>query len=419
MSTFQIIALLLTLTALFSYVNYRWLGLPPTIGVMFIALMISLGLIGVTALGMDLREPAEHVLGRIDFDEALLQGMLSFLLFAGALQVNLCELFEQKWSVLSLAVGSVLISTLVYASGVYFIFKWLGLELNFLWCLLFGALISPTDPIAVMGILKSARVPKRLEVLISGESLFNDGVGVVLFLTFYGIVQGEQGTSVRDLSWMLLQEGAGGALIGLGLGWVTYLLLKSIDQYQVEILLTLALVTGGYALAMALHTSGPIAIVTAGLVIGNHGRKFAMSQTTREHVDTFWELIDGILNAVLFVLIGLEVLLLKFSRDVFLAGLASIVMLLLARWISVALPALAVRLRRPLQPGVITILTWGALRGGISVAMALSLPGPSHERDVIVSVTYILVVFGIVVQGLTIGRLIRHWYPLEEASASK
>jgi CPA1 family monovalent cation:H+ antiporter len=283
---------------------------------------------------------------------------------------------------------------------------WLGLPLSYLWCLLFGALISPTDPIAVLGILKHARVPKGLEIQIAGESLFNDGIGVVVFLVLLGIVVGGQQPSFGHIGLVFLREAVGGALIGLGLGWVTFRLLKSVDNYQVEVLLTLALVTGGYALASAVHTSGPIAIVCAGVLIGNHGRRYAMSETTRAHLDMFWELVDEIFNAVLFVLIGFEVLVLTFSRNLLLAGLLAIPTLLFARWVSVGLPVLVLGRWQKFSRGTVAILTWGGLRGGISVALALSLPA-SPQREVVLAMTYVLVVFSILCQGLTIGRLAR------------
>jgi len=275
---------------------------------------------------------------------------------------------------------------------------------------LLGALISPTDPIAVLGILKSINVPKSLETKIAGESLFNDGIGVVLFIVLHEIVIGGQQPTVSHVGLIFLEEAAGGALVGLVLGWVTYRLLKSVDNYQVEVLLTLALVMGGYALASAMHTSGPIAIVCAGLLIGNHGRSFAMSDTTRHHLDTFWELVDEILNALLFVLIGLEVLVLTFTRSLLFAGMLAIPVILLARWLSVGLPVWVLRHWRKFTPGAIRIMTWGGLRGGISVALALSLP-PGRERVVILAITYVIVIFSILGQGLTLKRLVTRLLP--------
>ncbi len=401
MTAIQFIALLVTLTALFSYVNFRFIKLPTTIGVMLIALVLSMGVIGLGHFFPDMKHMAQRALLQFQFDDALMQVMLSFLLFAGSLHINLNELAEQKGVISTLAILGVVLSTFIFGTTIYFLFSALGFNIGYAWCLLFGALISPTDPIAVLGILKSANVPKSVEITIAGESLFNDGVGVVVFAVLIEIVVGGHDPSVKHIGMVFLEEAAGGAVLGFLLGWVTYWLLKSVDHYQVEVLLTLALVMGGYALATALHTSGPIAIVVAGLFIGNHGRQFAMSDTTREHLDTFWELIDEVLNALLFVVIGLEVLVLTFTQKLLLSGLLAVPALLLARWVSVGLPVIVMNRWRSFSPGAVTIMTWGGLRGGISVALALSLPRGS-ERDIVLGVTYMLVVFSIVVQGLTL-----------------
>jgi CPA1 family monovalent cation:H+ antiporter len=282
----------------------------------------------------------------------------------------------------------------------------LGISLPLIHCLLFGALISPTDPIAVLGILKTAHAPKSLETKIAGESLFNDGVAVVVFLVLFGIAVSGHEISAAHIGLLFLEEAIGGVLFGLVIGGITFYMLKGIDNYSVEVLLTLALVMGGYTLATLIHVSGPIAIVVAGLMIGNHGRSFAMSEQTRGHLDTFWELVDEILNAVLFVLIGLELLLISFTGKHLFAALLIIPIVLLARLASVALPIGVLRLKRQFSPGVIKVLTWGGLRGGISVALALSLPaGP--ERNLILTVTYLVVVFSIIVQGLSIGQLVK------------
>ncbi len=406
MSIFQILALLITLTALFSYLNFRFIKLPTTIGVMLMALVVSLSLIAVGHFNPDVAHTVAAWLQRVDFDDALMQGMLSFLLFAGALHIDLNDLAEQKVTVTTLALGGVVISMFLFGTLIHLAFGWLGLPLSYAWCLLFGALISPTDPIAVMGILKSAKVPQSLEIQIAGESLFNDGIGVVAFLVCSEIVAGGQGVSASHIAALFLKEAVGGAVFGLAAGYFTFRLLKSVDNYSVEMLLTLALVMGGYALASALHLSGPIAIVVAGLLIGNHGRRFAMSDRTRGHLDTFWELLDELLNAILFVLIGLEMLVLTFSRGLLFAGLLAIPVLLLARWVSVGLPMTVMRRWRAFTPGAVTIMTWGGLRGGISVALALSLP-PGREREIILAVTYILVVFSIIVQGLSLRHVVQ------------
>jgi len=399
-------AILITLAALFSYLNARFLKIPTTIGIMLISLLMSLGLLGLHALGLgQLEQQAERMVRGIDFYETLMDGMLSFLLFAGALHVNLNDLAKQKWIIALLASVGVLTSTFLVGMLAWLIFNGLGIHMPFIYCLVFGALISPTDPIAVLGVLKSVGVAKTLETKIAGESLFNDGIGVVVFLVMVGIATGSDQPEARHISLLLLQEAGGGALFGLLAGGLAFYLLRSIDSYQVEVLLTLALVMGGYAVASALHLSGPIAMVVAGLVIGNHGRLLAMSETTREHLDSFWELVDEVFNAVLFVLIGLEILLLSYRGEYLLATIAIIPAVLLARFVSVGLPITVMRRYRRFSPRVIEILTWGGLRGGISVALALSLPsGP--EREVILFATYAVVVFSILVQGLTIGPLV-------------
>jgi CPA1 family monovalent cation:H+ antiporter len=410
MALLDIIALLLSLAAVFSYLNHRYVRLPTTIGLMLIALLASLAIIGLSQLGLAFPEVwASNILERIDFNETLLHGMLSFLLFAGALHVNLEDLAKQKWVIATLASVGVLSSTFIIGGLSWWLFALLGLDIAFIYCLLFGALISPTDPIAVLGILKTVGAPKSLETKITGESLFNDGVGVVIFLVLLGIAASGE-VSAGEVALLFVEEALGGALFGLLIGWIAYRMLASVDNYQVEILITLALVMGGYSLAGALHLSGPIAIVIAGLLIGNHGRVMAMSDHTREHLDTFWELVDEILNAVLFVLIGLEVLALHFQPNYLLAAIALIPMVLLARLISVGVPITLMRRLREFTPHAIKALTWGGLRGGISVALALSLP-PGPERDAILAVTYVVVVFSILAQGLTVGRLFRRIAP--------
>ena len=391
---------------MFSYLNYRYFKLPATIGVMLIALLVSAGLIGAGHFAPWIREGAENLLKQIDFDKALMQGMLSFLLFAGALHINLDDLNKQGGVIAPLAIAGVVISMFVFGTLIHWALGWLGFELGYAWCLLFGALISPTDPVAVIGILKDARVPHSLEVEIAGESLFNDGIGVVAFIVLREIAVADQHASVAHIGLLFLEQAVGGAVFGFVIGWITYRLLKSVDNYRLELMLTLALVMGGYALASVIGVSGPIAIVVSGLLIGNHGRRFAMSDTTRKHLDAFWEFLDEILNALLFMLIGLEILVLTFTRELFFAGLLAIPAILLARWVSVALPVTVMRRWRKFTPGTVTIMTWGGLRGGISVALALSLPA-GHEREIVLVVTYIVVIFSILVQGLTLKRVVR------------
>jgi monovalent cation:H+ antiporter, CPA1 family len=406
MGIFDVTAILVSVAAAFSFINYRFIKLPAAIGLMLIALVMSLGLIALAKLGYPgLEQAADHFVRGIDFNEALMHGMLSFLLFAGALHVNLNDLAEQKWVIIILATVGTISSTFVVGMLLWLPAHLLGLPLPFVYCLLFGALISPTDPIAVLGILKSAGAPKSLETKMTGESLFNDGVGVVLFIVVLRVAVGDQALSPEHIALFFMKEAMGGIVFGLLLGGVAYWMLSHVDNYSVEVLITLALVMGGYSLALAVHTSAPITMVVAGLLIGNHGRRLAMTERTREHLDTFWELIDEILNTVLFVLIGLEVLLLAFSEKIAMLAVLAIPIVLLARFVCVGVPIRLMAIRRAFSPGAVKILTWGGLRGGISVALALSIPiGP--ERGIILPVTYTVVVFSILVQGLTLGRLI-------------
>jgi monovalent cation:H+ antiporter, CPA1 family len=406
MSLFNIIAVLLTLSALFSYLNHRFFHLPTTVGLMLAALLMSLALLVLAALDIHFEDDARLLLERINFSDTLLHGMLAFLLFAGALHIDLEDLSRHKWIIGILATVGILFSSLLIGFASHWIFALLGMDIPLIYCFLFGALISPTDPIAVLGILKSAGAPRALEIKIAGESLFNDGVAVVLFLALIGLITGGEELTASGLLHLFMQEAVGGLVFGLFLGWLAFQLLKSIDDYPVEIIITLALVTGGYSLAEYLHLSAPIAIVVAGLLVGNHGRTFAMSDKTIEHLDSFWELVDEMLNGVLFVLIGLEVLVLTVNGDVLLAGLLIIPMILLVRMLSVGIPITLFQMRRTFPRGTVPILTWGGLRGGISVALALSLPAGS-ERETLLAVTYIVVVFSILVQGLTIEGLVR------------
>jgi CPA1 family monovalent cation:H+ antiporter len=406
MKLFHILSILISLSAVFSYINYRFLKLPTAIGLMLIAMLASLALLILGPITQNLEEQVAVLLQTVDFDETLLHGMLSFLLFAGALHVNLADLAKQRWVIAVLATAGVLGSTFMVGYMAYWGSALLGLEIPLVYCLLFGALISPTDPIAVLGILTKAGAPKTLETKITGESLFNDGVAVVVFLVLLGIATGGEEASAWSIAGLFMQEAVGGALYGLGIGALAYWMLKRVDNYTVEVLITLALTTGGYALAERLHLSAPIAIVVAGLLIGNHGRTFAMSEKTREHLDNFWELVDEILNAVLFVLIGMEVLVLAYREEYLLAGLLAIPVTLIARLVAVGVPIGIMRRYRPFSPLVVSIMTWGGLRGGISVALALSLP-PGAVRDTLVTVTYIVVAFSILVQGLTVAPLVR------------
>jgi len=403
---FEAIGALFTITAVFAYLNYQYLKLPTPIGVMLAGLLFSLALV---TLGGSLESWVRNLLAAFPFEEVLMQGMLAFLLFAGALHVNLDDLRKSWLSILVLATLGVLVSTFIVGSGVYYLSSWLGYEIPYLYALLFGALISPTDPIAVLGLLKRAGVPKDLEVLISGESLFNDGVGVVVFAVILGLAaaHGHGGAGGVAALELFMREALGGLALGFAAGVVAFYMLRRTDDYTVEVLITLALVSGGYALAARLHTSGPLAMVVAGLLIGNHGRALAMSERTREHLDTFWEMVDEILNALLFVLIGLEVLLIRLTPGFMEMAFLAIPLILLARFVSVGLPVAIMRSFRKFASYTVRLLTWGGLRGGISVALALSLPaGP--ERDAILAMTYGVVVFSVLAQGLTIGKVARY-----------
>lgn len=404
----EIIATCVVLTALLAYLNHRVMGLPIAIGVMAVAMLASLTLLALDAVGIahGLRAYEESLLRSIDFSNVLMQGMLSLLLFAGALHVDLSELRAYRWQVGALAVVATVLSTLVVGFGSWLVLPWAGVGIGLPYCLLFGALISPTDPIAVAGIIKTAGAPRNLELVIAGESLFNDGVGVVIFTLLLELVSGASAPTLAHGLQLLVQEAGGGLLFGLVLGYATFLLLRSVDNYQVEVLLTLAAVMGGYALASRLHVSGPLAMVVVGLIVGNGGRALAMSDTTRRYMDMFWGLIDEILNAMLFVLIGMEVLLVPFSGKTLFAALLALGVTLCARALTVGLPvALLPRVFR-LPKGSGWVLTWGGLRGGISVALALSLPR-GLERDLILGLAYCIVAFSILGQGLTIGGVVR------------
>ncbi|MBL4702366.1 sodium:proton antiporter [bacterium AH-315-I18] len=420
MSLFDIIAILITLAAVFSYLNYKLFRLPTTIGLMILSLLLSLTLVILGRQYSQLDQMAHELINSIDFNQTLMQGMLGFLLFAGALHVNINDLNKQKVVIGVLATAGIVINTFITGTLTWWALKLINLPMDYQHCLIFGALISPTDPIAVLGILKSLGAPKTLETKITGESLFNDGVGVVVFLALLGVAGlsggdasgGHGDTTASQIAILFAQEAIGGAAWGMLLGSVCYILLRSVDNYQVEILLSLAMVMGGYAAAGLMHVSGPIAMVIAGLFIGNHGRSFAMSDNTRHHLDMFWELVDEILNAVLFVLIGLEVLVLTLDAKYILAGLIAIVITLLARFIAVGIPILCMKPLRQFTPHAIKVLTWSGLRGGISVALALSLRNTMghtapQSYQAILMMTYIIVIFSIIGQGLTLGPLLR------------
>lgn len=413
---FDIAVIFLVLTALLAYCSHRFLRLPTTIGVMAIAMVLSFVLIGLEKLGISgLHDYEVSLLSSIDFSELLMQGMLSVLLFAGALQVDLGHLRDFRWQVATLAIAGTFVSTAVVGFGLWALIPLLGIQLPLAYCLVFGALISPTDPISVIGILKSAGAPRSIETVIVGESLFNDGLGVVLFTLLLGSAAAHASPSLGDAALLLAREAGGGIAFGLVLGYLTFRMLKSIDSYQEEVLLTLAAVLGGYALASRLHVSGPLAMVVVGLIVGHHGRASAMSDTTQLHVDMFWELLDSVLNAVLFVLVGLEVVLVPLSWSLAWAAIAAVCVTLAARFLSVGLPVLLWQRRFALPAGAWRVLTWGGLRGGISVALALSLPA-GVERETILALTYCVVVFSVFVQGLSVGKVARR---IEGTSAAE
>ncbi|HSV16261.1 MAG TPA: sodium:proton antiporter [Tepidisphaeraceae bacterium] len=407
MGFFEVSSILITLAAVFSFINFRYIRLPSTIGVMLIALIASLLALIVGEWWPAARHIAAEIVNGIDFNRALLHGMLAFLLFAGALHVDLGDLVEQWVPVTLLALLGTAMSTVIVGGLMRLALYWLGSDISTIDCMLFGALISPTDPVAVLSIMKSVGAPKRLETQLAAESLFNDGVGVVIFMTLLSIaLDHTRSPTVAGVTGLFLQQAGGGLALGMVCGMITYQLLRRVDHYQLEVLLTLALAMGGYALADELHVSAPIAAVVSGLFIGNRGRAFAMSDTTRVNLDLFWELIDETLNVVLFMLVGLEILSMPFIGRWHAAIAIAVIVTLAARWFSVAMVVGSIRRRRPLHRGTITVLTWGGLRGGISVAMALSLP-PGPHRGIIIAMTYGVVVFSILVQGVTIGKVVQ------------
>ncbi|SFS56662.1 sodium/proton antiporter, CPA1 family (TC 2.A.36) [Sulfitobacter marinus] len=407
MTFLQIASLLIVLAGGFGAINYLFLKLPSSIGILVVALIASFGLLGIDLLvpSLGIADSVRGVVTGIDFSEALLEGMLGLLLFAGALHVKTSDL-RREWVIVALmATLGVALSTTIVGVG----FSWLtGMPL--LTALVFGALITPTDPVAVLGVLREADLPKSLETKIAGESLFNDGVGYVVFLILVGLAypmagdHGSDGNPVVAAGQLFLQEAVGGAVLGLVLGWLTFRVMRRIDDYPLEVLLTLGLAFGGYELAVALHVSAPIMAVCAGLLIGDVGAARGMSEQTRRYVDAFWKLIDEILNAVLFLMIGFEVFAIAFNGDLFLTGMAAIILALLGRLVAVAVPIAILRPFRDFNQGVIPIMTWGGLKGGISVALALSLPD-GEWKPLILTCTYIVVVFSIIVQGLSVARL--------------
>ena len=410
MNLFLIISILVTLSAIFAYLNERFLKLPDTIGIMVISLIFSLGLILTGNLFPGLYHATENFVSSIDFGTVLVDIMLCFLLFAGALHTDISLLKYNHRAISAYAVIGVLLSALITGVLMFYVFRWFGQDINIWYCIVFGALVAPTDPIAVLGILTKAGAPKQAEIKIVGESLFNDGIGVVLFLSLIKIISiGTENITGSEIILLLLQEVGGGILLGIILGYVGFYMMKRIDNYQAEILITLAMVMGGYSLAEGLHVSGPLAMVMAGLFTGSRAKAEAMSHTTELYLDKFWELADVLLNAILFVLIGLELLVLEFSTPFLISGLLAIPISILARYLSLVIPSTFLKNWVGTDHKTIQLMTWGGLRGGLSIAMALSLQDPL-PRNLFVAMTYIIVLFSIIVQGMTLGKLVKRLF---------
>jgi CPA1 family monovalent cation:H+ antiporter len=411
MELYYSFSILIVLASVFAYVNHRFLKLPSTIGIMLMAIVVSLTIqLAGNYLFPELSGKFYLLVSEFDFTEVLMGAMLNFLLFAGAIHVNFADLREQRLPVLIFSTLSVILSTFIIGFILYFVVGWFHVELPFIYCLLFGALISPTDPIAVLGILKKANVPKSLETKIAGESLFNDGVAVVLFAVILQLTQvPDMDISLGSVSWLLAKEALGGLLLGVIFGFTASKAIKGIDDYIISVLITLSVVMGGYLIAHTMHISGPLTMVAAGLIIGNYGKRTAMSPTTKDYLTKFWELIDEILNAVLFLFIGFELLLIKDIESYWQLSLVTIVIVLFARLLSIWIPSIVIPFRRKFTRGTLTLLVWGGLRGGVSIALVL-LVGDGNYREIMLEMAYFVVVFSIVVQGLTVGKLANKIY---------
>ncbi|SEW42261.1 sodium/proton antiporter, CPA1 family [Chryseobacterium wanjuense] len=397
---------LIVLASIFSYLNYRFLKLPSTIGIMVIAIVVSIFLVsfGETVLPRTFGHLNKLMIS-IDFTEVLMGAMLNFLLFAGGIHINIDDLKEQFWPVVIFSTAGVVISTFVVGFGVYYLLPLVGLQLPFIYCLLFGALISPTDPVAVLSILKQANVSKALETKVAGESLFNDGMAVVVFTVVLQLAIGnEVDLGVESIGLLLLKEAGGGLLLGVVLGWITSRLMREVDDYIISVLVTLSVVMGGYLIARQMHISGPLTMVAAGLFMGNFNMKFKMKSVTQDYLIKFWELIDEILNAVLFLFIGFELLMIKDLRHFMIPGALAIVVVLLARFISIWGPTKFMSFKTRFSPQTVKVLVWGGIRGGVSIALALSIPKNEYST-IVLSITYCVVVFSIIVQGLTIAKV--------------
>lgn len=408
MELYYSFSVLIVLAAIFSYINARFLKLPSTIGIMVIAMISSLGLVATGQFFPKTFESFLNLFSGFDFTEILMGALLNFLLFAGAIHIRINDLKEQRLVVLLFSTVSVVISTFVVGGILFYLLYFLNFNVPFIQCLLFGALISPTDPIAVLGILKKANVSKALETKIAGESLFNDGIAVVMFIVINNIANGQNvNISFGGISMLLLKEAVGGIALGAILGYVGSLMIKQIDDYKVDVLITLAIVMGGYLVAHQFHMSGPLAMVSAGLVVGNFGRSKAMSETSRDYLDKFWELTDEVMNAILFLFMGFEILLIAEIKDYWAIGCITILIVLFARMISILIPVKLITFKREkFTRKAIVILIWGGLRGGVSIALASSID-PDLHKSLFLTITYFVVVFSIIVQGLSIGKVVQ------------
>lgn len=406
MELYYSFSVLIVLAALFSYANLRFLKLPGTIGIMIIAMLVS---VAIRLLGdsyfPDATKDMFQLFNSLDFNEILMGAMLNFLLFAGAMHVNILDLKNLRWTIATYATISVVLSAFIISAILYYIAPYFGIQIPYIYCLLFGTLISPTDPIVVLGILKQAKVPKIIETKITGESLFNDGVAVVMFAVVLQIATNPSfDADFASVSKLFLMEAGGGILLGLLLGFTASRSMKKIDDYKVSALITLSIVMGGFLIAKELHVSSPLAMVIAGLIIGNYGKKFAMSKTTQDYLNKFWELIDEIMNAILFLFIGFELLLIEDLMDQILLGIVTIFIVLLSRTLSIVIPARTILRKNTFSKGSLIVLVWGGIRGGVSIALVLSMPN-SEWKDLLLEITYIVVLFSIVIQGLTVGKV--------------
>ncbi len=406
MNFYELIAALITLTAILAFINHRYIKLPSSIGLLLASMFLSFVVLILNYYNFTFLKDISAVVNSVDFNHVLMGGMISFMLFAAAIHIPLEDLKPQKGPILVFSTIGVVLSTFIIGTLIYYIFPLIGFDLSYINCLLFGALISPTDPIAVLGILKETKLPKSIEMKISGESLFNDGVAVVVFASLYQIAAFSEGEfSVSASLLMFLREAVGGVLFGAAIGYGGYLMLKSINSYKVEVLITLAIVMGGFSIAQFLHVSGPLAMVAGGLLVGNLSKKDGWSEQTQEYLEKFWELIDEVLNAILFVWIGLEILIIHPPENFLLISLATILIIVVSRWLSISIPSFLIPLKEKIPQKTVVVMVWAGLRGGLSLAMALSLSS-TMNRDLFIYLTYIVVIFTIVIQGLTLKKVV-------------